>query len=98
MNDDTVTKEDIYEYGKKLVNNELTAKQLEWNADIDRRVEELNKSVEYYKGEIEYYKKAIELWKGFEEEKQYRKSLKRAHGELRYWKNQVRELKACKYV
>lgn len=97
MNSD-LTKEQIYEYGKKLVDNSLTEKQIEWNKEIDEQIERLNKQVEYYKGEVEYYEKAVELWKGYAEEKEYKKSLRRVKNELKWWKHQIREIKSCKYI
>ena len=49
MNSD-MTKQEIYEYGKKLVNNALTEAQIAWNADIDRQVAEQQNLIDYYKG------------------------------------------------
>ena len=98
MNSDTLTKADIYEYGKKLVDNSLTEKQIAWNKEIDEQIERLQAQVEYYKGEVVYYKNCIELWKGYAEEKEYRKQLRRVKNELTFWRNQIRTIKTCKYV
>ena len=99
MNSD-LTKEQIYEYGKKLVNNGLTTAQKEWNADIDWQIAQLQTKVEYYKGEADYYKQCIVLWTGFDEEmvKGAKKSQKWALGEARYYRQKIRDLKTCKYV
>ena len=99
MNSD-LTKEQIYEYGKKLVNNELTTEQKEWNADIDWQIAQLQTKVEYYKGEAEYYTKCIELWTGFDADmvKGAKKSLKWANNEAKYYRRQIKELKTCKYA
>ena len=100
MNSDTLTKADIYEYGKKLVDNSLTPKQVEWNADIDRQIAELQEKIEYYKSEVTYNKNAIEYWKDFDADmvKGYRRSLKWNKEQLSYYRNIVRYLKTCKYV
>ena len=99
MNSD-LTKDEIYAYGKKLVNNALTEKQIEWNADIDRQIADLEKQVEYYQGEIKYNEDAIILWTGFDVEMVagYKKSLKWAKNQLKYYKNSIKDLKTCKYV
>ena len=99
MNDETVTKQDIYEYGKKLVDNSLTPKQIEWNADIDRRIEEQQNIIEYYKSEIKYNEDAIRLWYDDKDMvKGYKKSIKWAKGEISYHRNLIRNLKSCKYA
>ena len=100
MNDDTVTKADIYEYGKKLVDNSLTPKQVEWNADIDRQIAELQEKIEYYKSEVQYNKASIDYWKDFDADmaKGFRRSLKFNREQLTYYRNLVRNLKTCKYT
>ena len=99
MNSD-LTKEQIYEYGKKLVNNELTTEQKEWNAEIDWKIAELQTKVEYFKGEAEYYEQCITLWTGFDEDmvKGAKKSMRWANNEAKFYRRQIRELKGCKYV
>lgn len=95
-----MTKQEIYEYGKKLVNNGLTEKQIAWNADIDRQIAELNEKVEYYKSDIDYNKNSIEYWKNFDRDMvdSFKRSLKWDRQQLNYYKNQIRNLKSCKYV
>ena len=100
MNDETITKQEIYEYGKKLVDNSLTEKQKEWNADIDRQIAEQETVIEHYKGEIKYNEEAIKLWTGYDADmvKGYRKSIKWNKQEIAYHRNLIRNLKSCKYV
>ena len=99
MNSD-LTKEQIYEYGKKLVNNDLTTEQKEWNAESDWKIAELQTKVNYYMGEADYYEQCITLWKGFDEDmvKGAKKSKKWALGEAKFYRRQIRDLKTCKYV
>ena len=97
MNSD-ITKDEIYAYGKKLVDNSLTPEQIQWNKDIDEQLERLQEQVDYYKGEVDYYKKSIELWRGYVEEAEYKRQLKRVSNELKFWRGQVKLLKTCKYV
>lgn len=99
MNSD-LTKQEIYEYGKKLVNNALTAQQIAWNEDIDRQIAKIQEQVDYYLGEAEYYKQVIAMWTGYDEDsvKSGKYQLKRVKREARYYKNKIRDLKTCKYV
>ena len=98
MNSD-LTKEKIYEYGKKLVDNSLSDAQVFWNLQIDKKIAEAQEQVNYYLGEADYYKKAIEMWTGYDEDavKSGKYQLKRVKREARYYKNKIKELKTCKY-
>lgn len=95
-----LTKQEIYEYGKKLVNNALTATQIAWNEDIDRQIAKIQEQVDYYLGEAEYYKQVIAMWTGYDEDsvKSGKYQLKRVKREARYYRNKIRDLKTCKYV
>ena len=95
-----LTKQEIYEYGKKLVNNALTAAQIAWNEDIDRQIAKVQEQVDYYLGEVEYYKRVIAMWTGYDEDsvKSGKYQLKRVKREARYYKNKIRDLKTCKYA
>ena len=99
MNSD-LTKEQIYEYGKKLINNALTASQIEWNNDIDEQIAGLQEQVEYYKGEAVYYEQCIAMWHGFDAdmEKGAKRNLRRVKNEAKYYRQKIRDLKTCKYV
>ena len=99
MNDETITKQEIYEYGKKLVDNSLTEKQIAWNADIDRQIAEHTTVIDYYKSEIKYNEDAIKLWAGDADMiKGYRKSIKWNKQEIAYHRNLIKNLKSCKYT
>ena len=95
-----LTKQEIYEYGKKLVNNALTAAQIAWNEDIDRQIAKIQEQVDYYLGEAEYYKQVIVMWTGYDEDsvKSGKYQLKRVKREARYYRNKIRDLKTCKYA
>ena len=99
MNSD-LTKEAIYEYGKKLVNNGLTEKQKAWNADIDgqivdlkRRADDLVKDIERYKENCKYYED--NCWYDIAET--WKRDIKWARAELKTYRNKIKDLKSCKY-
>lgn len=58
MHDDTMSKQDVYEWGKKLVDNSKTEEELafetKWKSEL------LSK-----KEDIKHYKKTIDLYKGY---------------------------------
>ena len=100
MNSD-LTKQQIYEYGKKLVNNGLTEKQKAWNAEIDgqiadlkRRADDLIKDIERYKENYKYYED--NCW--YEIAETWKRDIKWARAELKTYRNKIKELKSCKYV
>lgn len=55
MNSD-LTKEQIYEYGKKLVDNSKSEAELQFEADIKEKIAEIKKDIEWYKGRVDIYK------------------------------------------
>jgi len=54
MNTD-MTKEEIYEYGKKLVDNSKSKEEIETERKINSEIEEYRAEIKWYKYEIERY-------------------------------------------
>ena len=105
MNDNTVTKEEIYEYGKKLVDNSLTKEQLKWNEDIDEQIVEIKQRIESGKDDIERYKANLEWSKGTyfgddlkAELKFWRRAIKDEQDTIKRLRENIKWLKDCKYV
>ena len=84
MNTD-MTKEEIYEYGKKLVDNSKTAEELKWEAERKADIEILKGLVEENKQTIKYYSEAAVA------ELKY-------FGETDYWRNACRIIKKYKAI
>lgn len=98
MNSD-LTKEEIYEYGKKLVDNSLTEEQVEWNKKIDEDIIWWKARVAEYKANIERYQANLELWKSWGEDTgMWKRFIKEDRATLRQAREKISELKACKYV
>lgn len=99
MNSDK-SKEEIYEYGKKLVDNSLTEKQIAWNAEIDADIARQKEYLDSLKGDLTYYTEAYEYWKvsDMEYAKQLRRSAKWTREQITIVRNKIRNLKSCKYV
>ena len=105
MNSDEITKAEIYEYGKKLVDNNLTEAQVAWNADIDAKIKELKARIEVAKTDLLRYVDNYNFYKakGFdniyaEDLKFWRQCVKEEKQNLKKLRGAVRELKGCKYV
>ena len=61
MNSD-LSKEQIYEYGKKLVDNSLSKEQLEWNEEVNARIAELKAEMASYKEYVVEYVESARMW------------------------------------
>lgn len=98
-----LTKEKIYEYGKKLVNNALTDEQKEFNAGIDKEIcdtkvllTNTEADLARYNSNLNYYtamgyadEESIKFWK---------KEIRLARKQIREYKELIKDLKNCKYV
>ena len=93
MADDSISKQEIYEYGKKLVDNSKSEAEVE----IENK---MKAEIAYHKHEIELYKQELENQKRLLSEeigdKLYRKD------RIRYFKDCIkterREIEKCKFV
>ena len=97
MNSD-ISKEKIYEYGKKLVDNSLSEEQIAWNYNIDTQINELKEALGYWKGDIERYEQVLatedsEEWRAY-----WKRELKYAKCQAKSIRWNIRQLKDCKYV
>ena len=60
MNDDTVSKADIYEYGKKLVDNSPSEKEVAFRENIKAEIELHKRELQSYKDNEKTYKERLE--------------------------------------
>lgn len=76
MNSD-LTKEQIYEYGKKLVDNSKSEKELVFEAKMKERIEELKTEIENDKAYIAWKTQLMQFAKenGNKEDERYYKSI-----------------------
>ena len=59
MNSD-MTKDQIYEYGKKLVDNSKTPEEIRFEAEKKEEIKSLKEEIEYYKSELDRYKTLLQ--------------------------------------
>lgn len=95
MNSD-MSKAEIYEYGKKLVDNSKSEEELKLEAEIKEEIECHKKEIEIYKKEIEWKKETIEF---DPDDTEWVKDCKRM---IKYYKEQIawhrNKIKALKWV
>ena len=58
-----MTKQDVYEYGKKLVDNSKSPEQIEFEEGIKTEIEFHKHRIEAYKSDLSYYKDMLKMWK-----------------------------------
>lgn len=56
MNDDTISKSEIYEMGKKLMNNDKSEKQLAFEKGLKDEMNGYKEQIKVLKNDIKYYK------------------------------------------
>lgn len=107
MADETITKAEIYEYGKKLVDNSLTEAQVKWNEDRNAEIDTYKTRIAEGKEDLKRYQDNLEWAKGnlYLDKERY-------NDEIKFWKrcikdekdtiarlrNQIRLTKECLYV
>lgn len=83
MNSD-MSKEEIYEYGKKLVDNSKSEAELRLEAEIKEEIQHCNHMIELYKSDIAWKEQCIKEWS---DDKEWVKNLK---AEVKNYKTQIK--------
>lgn len=55
MADDSISKQEIYEYGKKLVDNSKSEAEIAFENEINSEIARLKEDIAYYKQQVEFY-------------------------------------------
>lgn len=99
--DGDITHAEIYEMGKKLVDNSLTENQLAWNADIDAQIGELKASLEILEADLERYTSNYNFYREHDWDENldfWKKEIRYVKRDIKTCKQKIKELKTCKYV
>ena len=83
MNSD-ITKEEVYEMGKKLMDNRKTEEEIKLEKEIREEIELNKKQIDYYKSEIAWKEDCIKI---DPYDKEWAKDCKRM---IRYYKDQIK--------
>ena len=92
MNTD-MTKQEIYEYGKKLVDNSKSQQELETEAKIKAEIEDYKGRIEYNKAEIKRYKEYLADVFYSDYRKYYKEQIKWSRELNRKYRNSIAALK-----
>lgn len=93
MNSD-MTKEQVYEYGRQLVNNEKSAEQIELEKEIEAEIEQHKRQIEYWKSEIAWKEQCIAMADGDQEWiKDCKRMIRNYKEHMKQERNEVRALK-----
>lgn len=93
MNSD-LTKEQIYEYGRKLVDNSKTEQQIRIENQIKKEIESCKENIGYWKNDIERYEMYLTMaGNTIEDEKHYRRCIKNDKEEIKHLRNKIKALK-----
>lgn len=84
-----MSKSEIYEYGKKLVDNSKTEKELQIEAEINEQINTFKALIESNKSFINYHTEMVKIHKEFGD-KEMEKDNRRM---VRYFKNENRVLR-----
>lgn len=97
MNTD-MTKEEVYEYGKKLVDNRKNEEQTKLEEKVKAQIEEHKLEIAKYKEWIEQNEKMLSYWK----ERMDKEMMAFYRNPIKYWKEEIRyhrnEIDALKWV
>ena len=101
-NDEDITKEEIYDMGRKLMDNSLSEKQEQWNAEMKAQIEEKNEELEYQKTDLARDKDMLEFEKMSEDRDdwyiaQLKKSIQYKKDRIKELRNDIKNLKDCMY-
>jgi len=94
MNDDTMTKEDVYEWGKKLVDNSKTPEEIEVENNLNEQIRIYKEEIKKYRADIKYRKEMIELDRADKSWVNYNRDIiKTYQTNIKYLKDQITALK-----
>ncbi len=92
MNSD-LTKEEIYEYGKKLVDNSKSAEQIALEQEINAKIAQYKEGIANNKRDIERYQSYLENEEDANWKKCWRDSIKALKEQNREFRNKIASLK-----
>ena len=91
-----MTKEEIYEYGKKLVDNSKSETEIKLEQEIKAEIESHNEEIKKYKEWIEQNEHFLSYWKEQGDKEMvafYRNPIKGWKEEIKYHRHQITALK-----
>ena len=88
-----LTKEDIYEYGKKLVDNSKTEQELELERRIHESIDEYRKQIRDLREELTMVKDFYEMETDVKEKMYWRDRVRAVKKDIKHRRTKIQELK-----
>lgn len=88
-----MTKEEVYEYGKKLVDNSKTEEQMRIEKEVNEEIMKINDEIEFHKREVERLEWLLSVEDSKYWMKRYRADIRRNRDFIRSCKSQISALK-----
>lgn len=92
MNSD-MSKAEVYEYGKKLVDNSKSKEQIEFEEQIKAEIEDYKRQLAWYKEDVKRYREYIKISETKEEKRMWRDSMNDSKGFVKECKSRIESLK-----
>lgn len=93
MADDSISKAEIYEYGKKLVDNSKSQRQIEFEEDIKARIAGCKSQIESWKKDLEFQEYLLQFDSTPGEKKARRYSIRYTKEAIKKERQRIRELR-----
>ena len=92
MENDNLTKEDIYKTAKNLVNNSKSQEQIDFEYQMNERIKAYNADIAFYEERISITERFIEI-STEEEIKEYKRDIKIYKQEIKKCKQEINKIK-----
>lgn len=93
MNDDSITKAEIYEMGKKLMDNSKSEEQIKREAEIKADIESHKETIKNYREEIRYYQSLIPSETDYMFLRHYKNSIKWRREDIKRLNSEIKGLR-----
>ena len=93
MNDDSITKAEIYEMGKKLMDNSKSEEQIRREAEIKADIESHKETIKTYRKEIKYYQSLIPSETDYQFLRHYKSSIKWRREDIKRLNSEIKGLR-----
>jgi peptidoglycan hydrolase CwlO-like protein len=88
-----ISKEEVYEYGKKLVDNSKSPEQLALETDLKKQIKEYKEQIQYLKTEVERYQQMLDSETEKDWMKEWKRCIKNCKEDIRLAKLRINELR-----
>lgn len=92
MTDDSITKDEIYDMGRKLVDNSKTEAEKELEKELNAKKADYKREITYLREEIEQYKRLLKGETDREWIRDWKRSIQWRRDTIKEYKNRIAEI------